>query len=88
MIRRIPRTVALAVIIAIGIFNVYMAVTHWTLSDAGAYWEAALRLRSGGELYPERRSPCGRWCAIAPGSWWRSSHRSWLASAPSETSTR
>jgi hypothetical protein len=49
---RIARIVALAVIIAIGIFNLYIAVTNWTLSDAGAYWEAALRLRSGQDLYP------------------------------------
>ena len=49
---RLARTVALAVIIAIGIFNVWMAVTNWTLSDAGAYWQAALRLREGGDLYP------------------------------------
>jgi len=49
---RLARTVALAVIIAIGIFNVYQAAIGWTLSDAGAYWEAAMRLRSGGDLYP------------------------------------
>ena len=42
---RLARTVALAVIIAIGIFNLYIAVTNWTLSDAGAYWQAGLRLR-------------------------------------------
>ena len=49
---RLARTLALAVIIAIGIFNLWMAVTHWTLSDAGAYWQAGLRLRAGEELYP------------------------------------
>jgi hypothetical protein len=49
---RLARTVALAVIIAIGIFNLYIAVTNWTLSDAGAYWQAGLRLREGGPLYP------------------------------------
>jgi hypothetical protein len=49
---RLARTLALAVIIAIGIFNVWMAVTNWTLSDAGAYWQAGLRLRAGEELYP------------------------------------
>ena len=49
---RLARIVALAVIIAIGIFNVYMAVTHWTLSDADAYWQAGLRLRAGEPLYP------------------------------------
>jgi hypothetical protein len=49
---RLARTVALAVIIAIGIFNVYQAIVGWTLSDAAAYWQAGLRLRGGEELYP------------------------------------
>jgi hypothetical protein len=49
---RLARTVALAVIIAIGIFNLYIAITNWTLSDAGAYWQAGLRLREGEPLYP------------------------------------
>lgn len=49
---RLARTVALAVVIGIGFFNVYEAIAHWTLSDASAYWNAALRLRDGGALYP------------------------------------
>jgi hypothetical protein len=49
---RLARTVALAVILAIGIVNLYWAVTGWTLSDAAAYWNAAVRLRDGGQLYP------------------------------------
>lgn len=49
---RLARTVALAVIIGIGIFNLIAAVTHWTLSDAAAYWNAAERLRDGAPLYP------------------------------------
>jgi hypothetical protein len=49
---RLARTVALAVILGIGIVNLYWAVTQWTLSDAGAYWNAAMRLQEGGELYP------------------------------------
>ena len=52
MIRRLPRTFALAIIIAIGIANVYHAVIGWTLSDASAYWSAAMRLREGADLYP------------------------------------
>jgi Glycosyltransferase family 87 len=48
----LARTVAMAVIIGIGLFNVYQAVANWTLSDASAYWNAALRLREGGALYP------------------------------------
>ena len=49
---RLARTVALAVIIGIGVFNVLQATTHWTLSDAAAYWNAGLRLREGAPLYP------------------------------------
>ncbi len=49
---RLARTVALAVILGIGIVNLYWAVTAWTLSDAQAYWNAALRLREGANLYP------------------------------------
>lgn len=56
---RLARTVALAVIIAIGIFNLFIAVTNWTLSDADAYWQAGLRLRAGEPLYPTLTSAEG-----------------------------
>ena len=49
---RLARTVALAVVIGIGLFNLYQAAINWTLSDAAAYWNAALRLREGAALYP------------------------------------
>lgn len=49
---RLARTVALAVVIGIGLFNLYQAAVNWTLSDASAYWNAALRLREGAALYP------------------------------------
>lgn len=49
---RLARTVALAVVIGIGIFNLYQAAANWTLSDASAYWNAALRIRAGLPLYP------------------------------------
>src|SRR3990172_9104409 len=49
---RLARTVALAVIIGIGLFNLFQAAANWTLSDAAAYWNAALRLRDGEALYP------------------------------------
>jgi Glycosyltransferase family 87 len=49
---RLARTVALALIIGIGIFNLEKSVVGWTLSDAEAYWNAAMRLRAGGDLYP------------------------------------
>jgi len=51
-LRRFARTVALAVIIGVGIVNLYWAVSAWTLSDAEAYWNAAMRLREGQPLYP------------------------------------
>jgi hypothetical protein len=53
---RLARTVALAVIIGIGIFNLEKAVVGWTLSDAEAYCNAAMRLRAGGDLYPALES--------------------------------
>ncbi|MBA3688823.1 MAG: DUF2029 domain-containing protein [Chloroflexi bacterium] len=49
---RLARVVALAMIIGLGIINLYWAFTMWNLSDAGAYWHAALRLREGAPLYP------------------------------------
>lgn len=49
---RLARTVALAVIIGIGLFNLFQAAANWTLSDAAAYWNAALRLREAEPLYP------------------------------------
>jgi hypothetical protein len=64
----------MAVIIGIGIFNLYEAVIGWHLSDAAAYWDAALRLRAGQPLYPPvaipeasevyRYSPWFAWAAI------------------------
>jgi len=53
---RLARTVALAVILAIALVNVYWAVKQWTLSDASAYWQAGLRLRDGLPLYPSLSS--------------------------------
>jgi hypothetical protein len=49
---RLARVVALAVIIGIGLVNLIQAATHWTLSDAAAYWNAGMRLRDGESLYP------------------------------------
>lgn len=50
--RRLTRTVVAGLVIGLGVANLYWSVAQWTLSDAGAYWEAANRLRAGGELYP------------------------------------
>lgn len=50
--RRWAKLVVAGLVIGLGIANLYWSVAQWTLSDAGAYWEAALRLRAGEELYP------------------------------------
>jgi len=50
--RRFARTVALAVIFGIGLVYLVQAATDWSMSDAAAYWNAALRLREGEPLYP------------------------------------
>lgn len=72
---RWARLVALALIIGIGIVNLTWAVTAWTLSDAQVYWDAGLRLRGGGPLYPDpdgadtatlyRYAPWFAWLAVA-----------------------
>ena len=49
---RLARIVAVAVIIGVGISELWFAVTGWTQSDATAYWHAAQRLREGQPLYP------------------------------------
>jgi hypothetical protein len=48
---RLARIVALAVIIAIGINHIWWAVADWHLRDMNAYWDAAMRLRNGQELF-------------------------------------
>jgi hypothetical protein len=49
---RASRLIALAVVIGMSIGYLYFAVTSWHMTDAGAYWNAAMRLREGQELYP------------------------------------
>lgn len=51
-VARYARIVTLGIIIGIGIGNLYWAIAQWTQADAGAYWDAAVRLRSGQPLYP------------------------------------
>ncbi len=71
---RVARIVALAVIIGMSIGYLYFAISAWHMTDAGAYWNAAMRLREGHELYPVvpnveasdvyRYSPWFAWLAI------------------------
>jgi len=49
---RLSRVVARAIVIGISIGFLYWAVTDWSMADADAYWQAALRLRAGEALYP------------------------------------
>lgn len=49
--RRLPHIVSLAILVGIGIGHLYWSVTDWHLHDMNVYWDAAVRLREGGELY-------------------------------------
>lgn len=46
------RMLVLAICVGYGIGNVVWSTTAWEIPDIGAYWNAALRLREGGALYP------------------------------------
>jgi hypothetical protein len=71
---RAARIVALAIIIGMAIGYLYWAATAWKMTDAGAYWNAAMRLREGQDLYPVvpnieasdvyRYSPWFAWLAV------------------------
>lgn len=71
---RLARLGVTALVIGLGIANLYWSIAGWTLSDAGAYWDAANRLRDGAELYPVvtnveasdvyRYAPWFAWAAI------------------------
>ena len=49
---RLARIVVLALIIGIGVNHVWWSIADWHLDDMNAYWEAGLRLREGGPLFP------------------------------------
>lgn len=49
---RLARIIVVALVVGVGISQLILTVGDWHLSDAGAYWEAALRLRMGEPLYP------------------------------------
>ena len=51
-IARASKLVATAILIGLSIALLIFAVTDWGLSDAEAYWNAAMRLRAGEPLYP------------------------------------
>ncbi len=49
---RVARVIALALIVGVGVSQLIFTVGDWHLSDADAYWEAAMRVRDGQPLYP------------------------------------
>lgn len=49
---RISRIAVIALVVGLGISQLILTVGDWHLSDAGAYWEAAQRLRDSEPLYP------------------------------------
>lgn len=49
---RFARLLAVALIVGVGISQLILTFGDWHLRDAGAYWEAAMRLRDGEPLYP------------------------------------
>lgn len=73
-VRRIPAIVVQALVIGLAIGFLYWAVVDWSLPDAGAYWEAAHRVRAGEPLYPAvtdvessevyRYAPWFAWAAV------------------------
>ncbi|MGI8828876.1 MAG: hypothetical protein ACR2I5_03770 [Candidatus Limnocylindria bacterium] len=50
---RAARLFVLALVIGVGISQIILSVANWHLSDADAYWNAAVRLRDGAPLYPQ-----------------------------------
>lgn len=49
---RLARIGVLAIVIGIGFNHIWWSIADWHLDDMNAYWDAAMRLRTGGELYP------------------------------------
>ncbi len=52
LVSRLPRLVTVALVVGVGVSQLILTIGDWHLSDAGAYWEAAMRLREGEQLYP------------------------------------
>ena len=57
MIARLPWLLTVALVVGVGISQLILTIGDWHLSDAGAYWEAAMRLREGEPLYPALADP-------------------------------
>ena len=51
-ITSLARIVVVAIVIGLAVSYLAWALLDWHMADAGAYWQAALRLREGAPLYP------------------------------------
>ena len=51
-VARLCRLLTVALIVGVGASQLILTIGDWHLRDAGAYWEAAIRLRDGEPLYP------------------------------------
>ena len=49
---RSARILALAIVIGWSLAQAWYRITDWTLSDMDAYWNAAMRIRSGEPVFP------------------------------------
>jgi hypothetical protein len=56
-LKSVGRLIAIALVVGLSISVLIFAVTDWRLSDAEAYWNAAIRLREGQPLYPPVNDP-------------------------------
>ena len=57
LIARLPKLVTVALVVGVGVSQLILTIGDWHQRDAGAYWEAAMRLRDGEPLYPPIADP-------------------------------
>jgi hypothetical protein len=50
-VARVARMVAIAVLVGIAVSHLRWMIADWNLHDMNVYWDAAMRLRNGQELY-------------------------------------
>lgn len=50
-ITRVARTVAIAVLVGVAVSHLRWMIFDWNLHDMNVYWDAAMRIRGGRELY-------------------------------------
>jgi hypothetical protein len=51
-VARFASLLVIAIVVGVGLSQLILTIGDWHLRDAGAYWEAAMRLREGEPLYP------------------------------------